>query len=63
MYASYTDSSTYTLNTLNPPSVTPSITTTVLVPASTTYGTVTDAASMLYTTFDDYSMCGARTYT
>lgn len=62
-YLSYTDSTTFTKNTLNVPAVTPSITTSVLVPASTTYNTITDAASLTYTTVNGYSLCGARTYT
>jgi hypothetical protein len=33
------------------------------VPRSTTFSEFTDAASSSYTTADDFTMCGARTYT
>ena len=61
-YSSFTSSSSYTTNTQTAATIT-QISTTVLIPATTTFTEFTDAASSSYTTADDFTMCGARSYT
>jgi hypothetical protein len=60
-YSSFTSRTSNTLNTLTPTTIN-TINTSVLLSTSEVFSEFIDLTSSTYTTADDYTLCGARTY-
>ena len=61
-YSSFTTINNYVYNTLYPDTTLATISTSVLLPKTATFSEWTDQASIAYTTADQYTLCGTRTY-